>query len=405
MLIPLGTDAPVYHFPRITLGLIVANCVVFVLTEGGTGDATEYFLLEFGNGLHPLQWITCNFLHFGLLHIIGNMIFLWGFGLVVEGKVGWWPYLIIYLLMGGVVALVAQAIMLGQTDGPPGAGGASGAIFGLLAICLVWAPKNDVTCLFLFWFRGFLFDLSILWFASFYIIQELFFAFLGGFQMSSAFIHFSGAVVGLWVGVGMLVLGWVDCENWDLIAVMRGTHGSPEKAAETIARRKARYNPPPIPLTEAVPGEPPPERFLSRPAGARTVKDVQDRMRDLLLERKATAALAEFRTMQHFHPEWKLNEPELRALVNGLFRARAWNDVIPLMDEYIARFPGRADRIRLRRAGLAVQVEQRPRFALKQIDAIAAETLNDDDLHLRKKIRIAAKQLIEQGILELGDTA
>ncbi len=56
--------------------------------------------LTHGEGLHPVQWVTNNFLHGRIFHLVGNMIFLWGFGLVVEGKLGWWRFLLVYMGIG-----------------------------------------------------------------------------------------------------------------------------------------------------------------------------------------------------------------------------------------------------------------------------------------------------------------
>src|SRR5437867_9548243 len=101
IIIPINTDAPIYHWPWMTLVLIAANCGVFFLTgHGADEEGCEGWLLRFGHGLHPVEWVANNFLHFGWLHLIGNMIFLWGYGIVVEGKLGWWRHLLVYLLIG-----------------------------------------------------------------------------------------------------------------------------------------------------------------------------------------------------------------------------------------------------------------------------------------------------------------
>ncbi len=57
------------------------------------------------------------------MHLVGNMFFLWGFGLVVEGKLGWWRFLLLYLTIGAIYSVIIQTSMLGATEG--GALGAS----------------------------------------------------------------------------------------------------------------------------------------------------------------------------------------------------------------------------------------------------------------------------------------
>ncbi len=181
MLIPWSTDAPLYHMPVVTITLIVVNTLAFlgiIVAEDPTPWA-----LAFGDGLHPVQWFTNIFMHAGVGHLLGNMIFLWAFGLVIEGKVGWWRFLIIYLGLGVFESAVSQIGMLGSAGGL--AVGASGAIYGLLAMALVWAPKNSLNCLlFLFWYP-FSFEMPILGFVMLYLGFEVFVLWLDDFQMSS----------------------------------------------------------------------------------------------------------------------------------------------------------------------------------------------------------------------------
>ena len=138
MLIPWNTDAPIYHLPIATGCLIACNIAVFGMLWDQPEVTLEY-LLVFGDGLHPVQWLTHNFLHADFWHLFGNMIFLWAFGLVVEGKLGWYGMLPAYLAVGIAHGFVVQSINQDQFGG---ALGASAAIYGLMAMSLVWAPKT-----------------------------------------------------------------------------------------------------------------------------------------------------------------------------------------------------------------------------------------------------------------------
>ena len=232
VIIPLSTDAPVYHFPWATIFLIVANWICFVITGTGSIDNLEMWenwALQYGEGLKPHQWLSMNFLHFGFMHIIFNMVFLWCFGLVVEGKLGWWRFLLVYSGIGVVAGFLLQVAMLGYDGLSLGAGGASLCVYGLMAISLVWAPKNEVSCFVFIWVRAFLVDVTIMKMAVFYIGVDFFFGFMSGFEMSSEVLHVTGAVLGFAVGTLFLYQNWVDCENWDLFAVMNGTYGSMDR--------------------------------------------------------------------------------------------------------------------------------------------------------------------------------
>ena len=109
--------------------------------------------MKLGAGLHPMQWLTHNFLHADILHLLGNMVFLWAYGIIVEGKIGWLLFLLTYLGIGTAHGAAIQAAYLGAAE-PSYVLGASAIIFGLMAICMIWAPVNDLSCFYLF-FVGF----------------------------------------------------------------------------------------------------------------------------------------------------------------------------------------------------------------------------------------------------------
>lgn len=88
------------------------------------------------------------FLHAGILHLAGNMLFLWIFGDNVEHRLGWLSYLVLYLFTG-IVATLFFALFVSDSYTP--LIGASGAISGILGCYFVWFPKNKVkTFIFLF---------------------------------------------------------------------------------------------------------------------------------------------------------------------------------------------------------------------------------------------------------------
>jgi len=131
MFLPYGTDAPIYHWPKATVGLIVANVLIFFGTVGLPKEDKQALMLSEGHGLHPLEWCTAFFMHADAGHLIGNMIFLWAFGIVVEGKLGALKYLAVYLGMGVIHSATMQIVSLGAEGGY--ILGASAAIYGLLA--------------------------------------------------------------------------------------------------------------------------------------------------------------------------------------------------------------------------------------------------------------------------------
>ncbi|MFI5403104.1 MAG: rhomboid family intramembrane serine protease, partial [Planctomycetota bacterium] len=137
LLLPYKAHAPVDYRPWGTVGLIVFTIAVAALLgfPGDLGDADAPFVnalvLRFGT-LNPIQWATSVFVHLDEAHIASNMLFLWWFGLVVEGLIGWKRFVPLYVAIGTLSSGLTQILMLGADGG--GAAGASGAIFGLMAI-------------------------------------------------------------------------------------------------------------------------------------------------------------------------------------------------------------------------------------------------------------------------------
>ena len=245
MIIPWGTDAPIYHRPFATIALIAINVLLLFIVPR---EAYQDYVLLIGDGVHPVQWLTNNFLHSGIVHLVGNMIFLWTFGLVVEGKVGWLRFLLVYFLLGVVDSAGMQLLV--PSEHPIRMLGSSTIIFGLMGICLVWAPRNEVTCIIWLRFSPIELDLSILWFAAMYITLDVLTGGMSGVLRASltnlspavivamALDHTVGAILGMIVGAVMVKLSLVDCENWDLFAVLERRAGKP-KSKEPRTKRAA----------------------------------------------------------------------------------------------------------------------------------------------------------------------
>ena len=399
MFIPISTDAPVYHWPWVTLSLIGANIAAFVMNAIGVlhgGEEWQSWAMQFGSGLHPLEWISCHFVHFGPMHLVGNMIFLWIFGLVVEGKIGWWRYLLVYFGMGAVQAFLIQLLML-ASDGQQVAGGASGVVFGLMAISLVWAPKNEVEMIGAFWmglypFRIFHFDVSILTLAGFYLVMQIVFAGITGFAMSSEVLHLFGAAMGLGVGVLMLKRKWVDCENWDIIAVMQGTYGSTavsdevDYRGETLESRIREGSRKPSIETENLD----PSKAV----------EALEHMRYCLQSGKPSGALTEYRRVVEFAPQQEIAPADMRVLIEGLCEARMWSEAGPLLEQFVEENPD-DHRLRLKLAAILVEIEERPSQAMRVLKQLPRHGLDERLSRRRGRIETLAQKMIDDGVLEL----
>ncbi len=174
MFVPLWDLNPLesIKFQWVTLGLIVTNCLVFVLFQMGVflPISTEA-LVSFavipselvGQGIlghvpvdPPAQSIhlpermtllTYMFIHGNILHLLGNMLFLWVFGDNVEDAMGHLRFLFFYLLCG-IFAGLTHAAMNEASNVPMI--GASGAVAGVIAAYLMLHPYVRVWILVLF---------------------------------------------------------------------------------------------------------------------------------------------------------------------------------------------------------------------------------------------------------------
>jgi membrane associated rhomboid family serine protease len=147
IILPLGTSVGIARFPLVTVCLVLVNILIFVL-QSVSGNLVNTFMTF---GLTPARiaegknlWgiFTHMFLHGGLLHLLGNMFFLWIFARAIEDTVGRWKFLGSYLLMGLIAGLV---FLLSNLDGQMPGVGASGAISGILGAFLVFYPYSTIT--------------------------------------------------------------------------------------------------------------------------------------------------------------------------------------------------------------------------------------------------------------------
>jgi membrane associated rhomboid family serine protease len=175
---PISDDNERGHGPAfVSLAFIALNVVVFLVLQGA-GASTEGAEFTYGYSAVPLEittgvdltepqpitvdgqtipvqqepgptpiWLTLFtsiFMHGSLLHLGGNMLFLWIFGDNVEHRIGHALYLVFYFV-AGIIASFAQILV--DTDSVIPTLGASGAIAGVLGAYLVMFPTNRVLVL------------------------------------------------------------------------------------------------------------------------------------------------------------------------------------------------------------------------------------------------------------------
>jgi len=389
MLIPYQTDAPLYHWPIATVGTIVVNVLIFfsLLFQPEETAVTiyEWGMLRFGTWL-PWQWFTANYLHGGFMHLLGNMIVLWIFGMIVEGKVGWWRFLLIYNAIGFIECGVLQTLTLGFDEG--GALGASACIYGLIAIAMIWAPANEISCLVIisFWWT-FTFDVTVWIFAGISVAIELGMAILMvsmadnvAAAITSEVLHLAGAGLGFAVGIGMLKLGWVDCENWDAFSVWTGRN---EKKKEELA-----------------------QEYMESPQGQAAVANKRDTMLNIIRHNLAAGdaanALAVHRRGIAQMTNWRLPEEDHVALIEGLRAKHLYDDAILVMAEYLKLHNAREPLIRLALGQVLLNKLQRPAQAAKVLAKIVPDRLAPQQQQQAASLLAKARALAEEDPYEVA---
>jgi membrane associated rhomboid family serine protease len=209
-MIPLRDNVPTRRFPVVTVGLIVANALVYFLYEvpnlDGAVNELAFYPCEVNNSCPvvgqdwPVTVFTSMFMHASIIHLAGNMLFLWIFGNNVEDALGRVRFFVFYILAGLAATALQTAITLATS--PSGSDlpnlGASGAISGVLGFYLILLPTARVLTLFFFFFLR---EIPAMIFIGIYFAFQLWDA---GFQ----FLHPpEGGGVAVFAHVGGFVFG------------------------------------------------------------------------------------------------------------------------------------------------------------------------------------------------------
>lgn len=192
---PIEVWNPVRQRAWMTIGTMVALALVFVyelVVQSGSGDAgLQRFVADFGYTpayilAQPWTLITYALLHGGVLHLLGNLYFLYIFGDNVEDSLGRWTFAVVF----GVTA-IAGALAQHLVDLNTPVVGASGAIAGLMGAYMVLFPRVKVYVV--FFMRSF--KIRILWYMGIWIGLQ----FLIALQQNGAIawmVHLGGFAAG-----------------------------------------------------------------------------------------------------------------------------------------------------------------------------------------------------------------
>ncbi len=211
--------------PVATLTLIIINVIVYIIVNVSPSTLVPYALtpddvymelgavpIEVVRGEKPWTLLTSMFLHGDIYHLLGNMLFLYFFGVYVENAMGSHRYLLFYLLSGlsahlfhilSIMALPREWLLTnyGYTPWVVPAIGASGAISGVMAAYLIYYPHSRLTLMYFFAFLPVLIPLPAWMYILFWFTTQLILGLmvLAGYTYSSIafWAHIGGFITGV----------------------------------------------------------------------------------------------------------------------------------------------------------------------------------------------------------------
>jgi membrane associated rhomboid family serine protease len=210
LLLPLKDDNPTSSFPLVTIGIILANGLIFFHQITLDFAESQRFVFQWGaipyqithgKVLHfvpliplPLTLFSSMFLHGGFLHLFGNMLYLWIFGNNIEDALGHFRFFLFYLVCGLFAAIV-------QIFSDPNLRvpmiGASGAIAGILGAYLLLFPGARILTLVFIFILVKLIRIPALIVLGFWFFIQVLAVGGGGVSNVAFFAHISGFIVGL----------------------------------------------------------------------------------------------------------------------------------------------------------------------------------------------------------------
>lgn len=213
-MIPLKDDIPSESFPIVTIIIISLNILVF-LYQFSMGRMSEGFNFAFGAIPYEIAHFkdippfipfppfftvfTSMFMHGGIIHIIGNMLYLWIFGDNVEDAMGHIRFFLFYIICGLCAASVQIAV---NPNSMVPLIGASGAIAGVLGAYILLYPRANIYTLIPFFVFFYIIKLPALLVLSLWIVFQMISgseSFINGIEHGGVawFAHIGGFFAGL----------------------------------------------------------------------------------------------------------------------------------------------------------------------------------------------------------------
>jgi membrane associated rhomboid family serine protease len=237
LLVPYHVDVPMRCWPWMNWVLIGLTIILYPLCVWG-GDLTPLGRQLMLGGDSWIGFVGHVFVHADLLHLLGNMLFLWIFGNAICAKVGNLVYPFLYLGLGLGAGLVSYLI------DPHPAIGASGAINGLVGMFLVWYLLNEIQVWYGYWWYSLgghmgTFAVSSFWMVLLWLVFDIWGAIRGSGTIGYL-AHLAGFGLGFLTAIVLLLLHWIEMDTGErsLLQLVFG-HGEPAAKARKRVRKES----------------------------------------------------------------------------------------------------------------------------------------------------------------------
>lgn len=207
--------------PYITWILIIINVLVF-LWQWSRGLSDSDFInygaipLLILRGKELSTLLTSMFMHGGIAHIFGNMLYLFIFGDNIEDRFGHIKYLIIYLVFGVIAGLTHSwfSVQAGGYDAIIPVVGASGAISGVLGAYVVLYPRARIATIIFLGYFGRIIKIPSIFMLGFWFIMQFLYSFIDPYSNVAYWAHIGGFITGFIVALPFKIMKTQQRRNW-----------------------------------------------------------------------------------------------------------------------------------------------------------------------------------------------
>ncbi len=348
IVLPIRTESVSRRPPSLNYILIGVNALLFlVFDSGATGDVLTAFKEEYlyfrshDPAFH--QFFTYQFLHADIMHLLGNMLFLWVFGNSVNSKMGHGPFLVFYLA-GGAFAAWGYALV---HPGPSTLLGASGAVAAITTAYLALFPRSHVTVLIWFFLFIHFVELPAMIIIGLKIIvwDNVIGPSLSQSQRIAHNAHLAGYFFGFVGALGMLFVRGLPRDQFDILAVWKRWHqrrGFQAAMSDPQAAARAQFGPVARPVTMD------PKEKAEEDARVDRMTDLRGRIVEAVEKRDISSAAGLYEELVGQSPRQCMSERQQLEISREFYGTGRLPQAAAAFDRFVECYPDSAEAANVR---------------------------------------------------------